>query len=129
MFQHVDQARILQLITQINSHKASGLDHISVKFAKSISQNIAYPLCKLFNQSFDVGKVPDQLKSAKIFPLFKGVLSINVEIIALYQFCQFLAKSWKNLSTNKSYVIWKLQIYLFTTNLDSDVVEVHHMLF
>jgi len=65
MLQHVDQARILQLITQINSqHKASGLDHsgldhISVKFAKSISQNIAYSLCKLFNQSFDVGKVPD----------------------------------------------------------------------
>jgi len=82
--QDVNQARILQLITQINSDKASGLDNISVKFAKSVSQNIAYPLCKLFNQSFDVEKVPDLLKS---------VISMNVEIIALYQFCQFSAKS------------------------------------
>ena len=71
-FQYIDITGLLKIVDTINSNKASGLDQITAKFMKSVSQSIAYPLCKIFNKSLETGKVPDALKKAKILPLHKG---------------------------------------------------------
>ena len=39
---------------------------------KYVINDIAYPLCKIFNQSFLIGIFPDKLKHAKIPPIFKS---------------------------------------------------------
>ena len=69
--QHVDESEVLNTIQAMSLNKASGLDFISAKFAKSVSQYIVKPLNKIINLSIDHGQVPDQLKIAKVTPLLK----------------------------------------------------------
>lgn len=51
---------------------SSGYDELSVKLLKFIFSLIADPLCHIINRSFQTGIIPDQLKVARVVPLFKG---------------------------------------------------------
>ena len=42
----------------LNNSKGIGLDGYSVKVVKYVINDIAYPLCKIFNQSFLIGIFP-----------------------------------------------------------------------
>ena len=70
--QHVDESEVLNTIQVMSLNKASGLDFISAKFSKSVSQYIVKPLNKIINLSIDHGQVPDQLKIAKVTQVKKG---------------------------------------------------------
>ena len=48
-----------------------GLDGISSKLIKIIEPAIIKPLTLLFNQVLNTGVFPDELKIAKVIPLFK----------------------------------------------------------
>jgi len=56
---------------QMKPNKASGLDLISANFVKCLSDIITTPLCKIINHPIDCGKIPTQLKVAKVSPLYK----------------------------------------------------------
>jgi len=43
-----------------------------VKVVKYVINDIAYLLCKIFNQSFLIGIFPDKVKHAKITPIFNS---------------------------------------------------------
>ena len=49
-----------------------GPDLISPKLLKSSLPFLVDPLCHLFNLSFKTGFVPQQLKQAKVIPIFKS---------------------------------------------------------
>ena len=50
--QHVDESEVLNTIQAMSLNKASGLDFISAKFAKSVSQYVLKPLNKVINLPF-----------------------------------------------------------------------------
>ena len=48
-----------------------GFDNICTKLRKSVKHIVAAPLVHISNHSFASGSVPDQLKLAKIIPIYK----------------------------------------------------------
>ena len=53
------------------SGKSAGLDRIAISIIKQSIQ-IAEPLAHIINLSITSGIVPDQMKIARVVPLFKG---------------------------------------------------------
>ena len=51
---------------------ASGYDDLSPKHVKLVTTGIASPLSHIINLSLAQGKFPDELKKAKVTPLFKS---------------------------------------------------------
>ena len=73
---------IIKLSSCIKTSKADGPDGISPRVVKESIHYIVNPLCNIFNMSLSSGIVPDQLKIAKIVPLFK---KDNPEFIENYR--------------------------------------------
>ena len=60
-----------KLLNNLNPHKASGPDHISTQFRKSMSSVLAPALTFIFQASLDQGQAPDDWRLAYVTPLFK----------------------------------------------------------
>ena len=63
---------VLSLANQLKPKLSSGHDGISSKVMKSVITLIAQPLSHIFNNSLMEGRVPDNLKLAKVIPIFKN---------------------------------------------------------
>ena len=72
MVKPTEPNEIINIIKGFSSNKAAGFDDILTRIIKSVSFSIAIPLVTLFNLSFETGIFPDQLKIAKVIPLFKS---------------------------------------------------------
>ena len=59
------------VLNSLSSFKATCLDGIPARFIKESSSIIAGPLCHIINLSIIQGVVPDDLKSARVVPLYK----------------------------------------------------------
>ena len=51
--------------------RSPGHDNIGNNIIKRIAKEISKPLAIVFNLSITTGKVPNQLKSAKVIPIYK----------------------------------------------------------
>ena len=58
-------------MNKLNKSKATGLDRISARLIRECGNLICVPICDIFNQSISQGKLPEDLKSARVTPLFK----------------------------------------------------------
>nr|XP_047146326.1 uncharacterized protein LOC124819147 [Hydra vulgaris] len=56
----------------LQENKSPGLDNISVNVVKNVYNVIEYPLLHICNLSLKNGVFPDQLKLAKVVPIFKS---------------------------------------------------------
>ena len=63
---------VFKQILSLNSHKALGPDNISVKYIKTASEFISITLCEIFNKCVIEGIFPNELKIAKVIPLYKN---------------------------------------------------------
>ena len=70
-FQNIDEETVRKTIQNLPSKNSCGLDGISSKLIKIIEPAIIKPLTLLINQVFNTGIFPDELKIAKVIPLFK----------------------------------------------------------
>ena len=68
--QTIDEETVRKTIQNLPSKNSCGLDGISSKLIKIIEPAIIKPLT-LFNQVLNTGIFPDELKIAKVIPLFK----------------------------------------------------------
>ena len=59
-------------INSIVSTKSPGYGDISPKVIKAVIDSIHLPLCDIFNKSLQTGYFPDNLKIAKVVPIYKG---------------------------------------------------------
>ena len=59
-------------LSELDSHKATGLDGLSSKILKLSASVIASPLTVIFNQSISYGHFPIQWKTARITPVHKS---------------------------------------------------------
>ena len=67
----VTAERVAEMLGELNTAKATGLDNISAKFLRDGAQVIAPCVAHLINLSLEQGIVPSCTKHAKIIPLFK----------------------------------------------------------
>ena len=75
----VTSGEILEAMDLINKKSTQDFNGISTIFLKKIIRNIATPLSHIFNRSLVSGQVPQELKTAKIIPLFKSGDRTNVD--------------------------------------------------
>ena len=57
---------------ELANKTSAGYDNVSVNLIKKIIYYIAEPLSALISKSFECGIVPDQLKIARVCPIFKS---------------------------------------------------------
>ena len=63
---------IIKATSELANKTSAGYDNVSVNLIKKIIHHIAESLSALINKSFECGIVPDQLKIARVCPIFKG---------------------------------------------------------
>ena len=66
-----DAEEVAKIINNLENKKSTGHDDITVKFIKISSIYISELLAQVINISIKTGIYPDQLKIAKILPLYK----------------------------------------------------------
>ena len=62
---------VSSVLRSLTLGKASGPDSINNKILREAAGELAQPLCNLFNQSLELGKVPDIWKLANVCAVFK----------------------------------------------------------
>ncbi len=75
----VDVCEMFKAVNELKPKTSTDLNGISMSFLKDILINIQVPLCYLINRSFATGTFPEQFKTAKIVPIFKGGDKINLD--------------------------------------------------
>lgn len=68
----IDPSHVLEIVKHLKPKTSSGHDDISTKLVKETIINIVQPLTHIINRSLDTGIVPDQLKIAKVIPVYKS---------------------------------------------------------
>jgi len=58
-------------LERLRKDKSPGVDNLSPRVLKLISEEIAHPASILFNQSMNEGDVPLDWRSANVKPIFK----------------------------------------------------------
>ena len=62
---------IIDIVSALKNKKSAGHDEIDNFILKGVISSIADPLEYIFNVSLSTGQVPEQMKIAKVIPLFK----------------------------------------------------------
>ena len=65
------ETEIIQIISKFKQNKSAGHDDIGNLIIKKVAKEIALPLTIIFNESFSTGIVPENLKIAKVTPIYK----------------------------------------------------------
>jgi len=67
-----DEFEIHQIIHSLKNSNSKGFDDLSITTIKGCSTQLSKPLSMIFNKSIQEGIVPDDLKIAKIIPIYKS---------------------------------------------------------
>ena len=70
--QPTDIYEITNVVTQLKTKCTVGFDSLSTKRIQQTTEEIIIPLRHIINQSFVTGVVPENLKVAKIIPIYKS---------------------------------------------------------
>jgi hypothetical protein len=62
---------VIKIITKFDQNKSPGHDDIGNFIVKQVAKQISEPLANIFNLSLSTGNVPEQLKIAKVIPIYK----------------------------------------------------------
>ena len=65
------ETEIIQIISKFKQNKSAGHDDIGNLIIKKVAKEIALPLTIIFNESFSAGFVPENLRIAKVIPIYK----------------------------------------------------------
>ena len=71
-FQKISTDKTLKIVKSMENKLTEGLDGMSNKLIKNIISSIADPLTTVINKSLEEGIFPDEMKIAKIIPLYKS---------------------------------------------------------
>ena len=72
VFKNLNVTDINEKGAQIKSKSSSGIDNISSKLLKQVLPVIAEPVVHVFNLSFQTGFIPNELKTARVIPIYKS---------------------------------------------------------
>ena len=71
-FRQISGKELINVLSKIKLNKSAGLDKISNKLLKAAGQSICETLLYIFNLILETGIFPDDLKQAKVTPVFKA---------------------------------------------------------
>lgn len=66
-----DASEIIQIVSDLQNKSSAGFDDIPVNIMKASISCIAEPISQIINSTFENGTFPDDLKIAKVCPVFK----------------------------------------------------------
>ena len=75
----------------MNSSKATGVDHLPARLIKNGASVIAGPMIHIIHLSLGVGRVPVDMKLARVVPLHKTKLIAKLRWVIIGRF-QYLTK-------------------------------------
>lgn len=70
-FESVSVARVLEKLQKLDCNKATGLDAIPARFLKDSAEIISPSITHIVNSSIRQGEFPNDLKGARVIPLYK----------------------------------------------------------
>ena len=71
-FQPTHEEEVIKVAQQLKTKTSQGFDNLSTCIIPKTMKEVAAPHTHIFNQSFILGVVPDQMKIANIVPVFKA---------------------------------------------------------
>ena len=71
IFECADPVEVINIIDSLDINKGTGPYSIPGNILKAMKANLCFPLTTIINMSFATGIYPDQLKIAKVIPIFK----------------------------------------------------------
>ena len=71
-FRQISGKELINALSKIKLNKSTGLDKISNKLLKAAGQSICETLLYIFNLILETGIFPEDLKQAKVTPVFKA---------------------------------------------------------
>ena len=63
---------VIKTTKSLKPKNSTGYDNVSTKLLQNVIEDIAYPFCHVINQSFSSGIVPEEMKIAKVIPVYKA---------------------------------------------------------
>ena len=67
----ISEDDVKKMLNKTCSSKATGVDKIPAKFVKDGAEQISLPISHLVNLSIHTNKIPSDLKSARVVPIYK----------------------------------------------------------
>ena len=80
------------LLNGLTASKATGMDSLPARFLKDGAEVIAFPLSHIINLSLHSNQIPEDMKNARVVPLYKNVVKLSLETIDLFPFSVLLPK-------------------------------------
>jgi hypothetical protein len=71
LFETINEQKTTKIISDMKTKSSCGIDKMSLELLKACSALIVSPLTAIINQSLTSGIFPDELKTAKILPIYK----------------------------------------------------------
>ena len=115
-----DTNEICKIIKSMKAKTSCGLDNISSKLLKQICSEIAQPLMHVINKSMSEGVVPNQMKIAKVVPIYKAKERHCLVITGQYHCYQAFRNCWKKLFPNGSMLSYPYTKHFTPVSMDSD---------
>ena len=125
--QPTDKEEIANIISSLNSNKASGPNSIPYRILFLLKNEISKQLADLFNLSFMTGVFPSVLKIAKVVPVFKKDSKLDYSNYHPISLLSNIEKYLKNLCIRDCILSLITKILSVTYSLDSDNNNVHLM--
>jgi len=70
-YNNIDPTEVCNMIATLKMKKTTGIDLINANLLHDVSHVVSYPLAYIYNLSLTSGSVPENLKIAKVVPIFK----------------------------------------------------------
>ena len=99
---------VATIIDKLKPKTSKGIDGISPKLAKSTNILIAEPLSYIANLSFRTGIFPDNMKIAKVIPIYKAKDNTNFQNYRPVSLLPAFSKIFERLAYNRLYKYLKL---------------------
>ena len=110
-------------LTSLKTKNSCGYDGLSMKHIKQIKSELIKPITLIITQSLNTGHFPDELKIAKVIPIFKKYDKTNhnnYRPIWQYPYYLLSQRYLKKLYINKSMNTLIIIDYFLQTNTDSE---------
>ena len=101
--QPIDKEEIANIISSLNSNKASGPNSIPYRILFLLKNDISKQLADLSNLSFMTGVFPSVLKTAKVVPVFKKDSKLDYDNYCLLSLLSNIEKILEKLMHKRSY--------------------------
>ncbi len=116
----VTRSEISEVIKLLKDKKTQDFFGL-MNFIKSISDQLLIPLHHIINLSLESSVVPNQMKIAKVIPLFKSGDPLSLDNYRPISLLILFRRFWKKLSPTGSVVILNCTTYCLIPNLALDL--------